>query len=101
MQVNRKMRGFVLATIFSSFWLFSSTVEAKEKDTEKKLEMIAIDLELQKDRPTIILVDKNLQIIAEFYGDYDGVKNKFQDTFKHVGILVEHEGQRIYLLLAK
>lgn len=52
-----------------------------------------------KELPTITLVDKNLRIVAEFYGSYDEVKKQFDQTFKHAELLSKHNNQSIYLVV--
>ncbi|MGM0946205.1 MAG: hypothetical protein ACQEW9_13550 [Bacteroidota bacterium] len=103
MSITGKFKGLLLAGIFSASWsIGTAEIQAKTTDSVNQAELSTkvsqIIPELNKERPSIILVNKDLQIIAEFYGDAEVVKGNFQETFKNVGILAEHNGQRVYLL---
>ena len=60
-----------------------------------------IDLSEVKEFPTITLVDKNLRIIAEFYGSPEEVKHQFEKTFEHAELLAKHNKQSIYVVVSQ
>jgi hypothetical protein len=89
------------AMMFLSFGALQAETKSNEHNLERPIEVSEISLDLQERIPSIILVDKNLEIVAQFYGNTEEVKLKFKDTFENTQRLVEHNGQRIYLLTSK
>lgn len=58
----------------------------------------AIDFSELKQIPTITFVDKNLNIVAEFYGDFEEIKARFPQNFQHAFLLNEFYNQKIFLV---
>lgn len=57
-----------------------------------------IDFSELKQIPTITFVDKNLNIVAEFYGDFEEIKARFPQNFQHAFLLNEFYNQKIFLV---
>jgi hypothetical protein len=92
------------AILFSAALFMGSLPFAQAASSEKLAlgEMnYQIELSELKELPTIILVDKNLHIIAEFYGNPDEVKQQFDKTFDHAELLAKHNKQSIYVVVSQ
>ena len=66
-------------------------------DSEFK-EEIEVKIEGFKAQPSIILVNKNLEVVAEFYGSTEKLKQQFEGTFENASLLSSDQTQRIYLI---
>ncbi|MFL0683314.1 hypothetical protein CLV31_13014 [Algoriphagus aquaeductus] len=75
--------------------LYSKSIPSSESEL---LEGIEVKIEKIKPQPSIILVDKNLDVIAEFYGDQDFLKSQFVEAFDNSSLLATYKTQRIYLI---
>ncbi len=60
-----------------------------------------IELPELKELPSITLVDKNLKVVAEFYGNPEEVKQQFEKTFEKAELLVKHNKQSIYVVVSQ
>lgn len=76
---------------------------AASTDPQQNVEEGKIELEISgfKELPTITLVNKDLKIIAEFYGDYQKVKEQFQSTFSEAQFLSKYNNRSLYLVVGK
>jgi hypothetical protein len=94
---NSPLKALMLSTALfvGTFSLANANPAANESPDEMNYE---INISV-KELPTITLVDKNLRIVAEFYGTYDEVKKQFDQTFKHAELLSKHNNQSIYLVV--
>ncbi|MDE0561834.1 hypothetical protein OU792_17690 [Algoriphagus sp. NF] len=88
----------VAALLFLGLGTLQAETNSHETNLERPLKVEEISIEISERIPTIILVDKNLDIVAQFYGNTEEVKLKFKDTFQKSEKLIEHNGQKIYLL---
>ncbi len=68
--------------------------------TEKLIPVYSLDLSDLKQVPTITVVDKNLNIVAEFYGEASEIKTRFAETFQDASLLSEFSNQKVYLVKA-
>lgn len=66
-------------------------------DSEFKGE-IEVKIEGFKTQPTIIFVNKNLEVVAEFYGSTEKLKQQFEAAFENASLLAGDQNQRIYLI---
>jgi|GEM_PF-1566363 len=57
-----------------------------------------LDFSDLKQVPAITFVDKNLNIVAEFYGEVREIKTRFPETFVDTSLLGEFTNHRIYLV---
>jgi hypothetical protein len=57
-----------------------------------------IDISEIKELPTITLIDKNLRVVAEFYGDPKDVKQQFANVFEQTELLVRYNDRSIYFV---
>ncbi len=85
------MVGFL--TIGSAF-----ATDKKSKVESETTTAYNLDFSDLKQVPTITLVDKNLQIVAEFYGEGSGIKTRFPETFADASLLGEFTNHKIYLV---
>ncbi len=99
MQITILKKGLLSLALFFGVSLFAFAT-ATENQT---LEEINFQLEFSelKELPSITLVDKNLRIIAEFYGDQSKLKEQFEGTFQKAELLSKHNNQSIYLVINK
>ena len=93
---------FILGISFGSIFLSSPSQAAKlsfspSADSEFK-EEIEVKIEGFKTQPSIILVNKNLEVVAEFYGSNEQLKRQFGATFENASLLSSDQTQRIYLI---
>lgn len=89
------------AILFSSALFLGSLPFAQAASNEKlALEESTYQIELPelKELPTITLVDKNLRIVAEFYGNPETVKQQYEKTFEDAKLLSKYNNQSIYLV---
>lgn len=74
---------------------------ASDKKSKVESEIITaynLDFSDLKQVPTITLVDKNLQIVAEFYGEGSEIKTRFPETFADASLLGEFTNHKVYLV---
>ena len=97
---------FILGISIGSFLLSAPSMAGSQAsnaslgqiaDTEFKGE-IEVKIEGIKTQPTIILVNKNLEVVAEFYGTTEQLKKQFEETFENASLLASFQTQRIYLI---
>lgn len=87
--------------LLSAALIFGAVTFSQATSTESQnLEDFKIEILDFKELPSIILVDKNLRIVAEFYGDSADVLNQFETTFQNAEMLSKHNNQSIYLALS-
>jgi hypothetical protein len=75
---------------------------AQANSTENKIsEELNYKIEISdlKELPSITLVDKNLRVVAEFYGNQETVKDQFEATFQSAELLSKHNNRSIYIVL--
>jgi hypothetical protein len=92
------------AILFSAALFLGSLPFAQAASSEKPAldEMnYQIDLPELKELPTITLVDKNLKVVAEFYGNPEEVKQQFEKTFEKAELLAKHNKQSIYVVVSQ
>ena len=91
-----------VTAILLSFFLTIGMALAKDETKKEKDEEIEVKVDFtefeKKTTPTIYLIDKNLDIKAEFYGDIDTIKSRFKPIFEKSHFLVEHNKRRVYLI---
>lgn len=58
----------------------------------------SLDLSDLQQIPTITFVDKNLNIVAEFYGDFSMIKMRFPESFQEASLLNEFHNHKIFLV---
>ena len=93
-------KGVFLLVLGLTFGL-SYQVHGKEPSANSLSDPLEIQIEiegLKKQFPTIILVDKDLKVKAEFYGSREIIKKEFESTFEKTELLLEHNSHRIYLI---
>lgn len=104
MKTNSKVQNVSLKKVllFTAL-IFGASSFSQASTSNQNLEEINIKIEINglKELPSITLVDKDLRIIAEFYGDSSEVKEQFETTFKNAEILSKHNNRSIYLILSK
>ncbi|MDI1321363.1 MAG: hypothetical protein PSV36_01365 [Algoriphagus sp.] len=66
--------------------------------TENSIPVYSLDFSDLKQVPTITFVDKNLHIVAEFYGEVSEIKTRFPETFADASLLGEFTNHKIYLV---
>jgi hypothetical protein len=106
MKTNSKMLNISFNKVLLSTALIFGTLsfaQAKSSDQLSHLEEGKFEVEISglKELPSITLVDKDLKIIAEFYGDSTRVKEQFQSTFDRAELLSKYNNRSIYLVLEK
>lgn len=81
----------------------TSFSQAVSTDPYRNQEEGKIEIEIAglKDLPTITLVNKDLKIIAEFYGAYEEVKEQFQSTFSNAELLSKYNNRSLYIMVGK
>ncbi len=79
---------------------FGSALAAdkKTKVVSENATAITLDFSDLKQVPTITFVDKNLHIVAEFYGEVSEIKTRFPETFTNTSLLGEFTNHKIYLV---
>lgn len=104
MKTNYNVRKITFKKIlFSTALIFGALTFSHAASPENQnLEELEYNIEISdlKELPSIILVDKNLRIVAEFYGDSSDVKKQFETTFKNAERLSIYNNQSIYLALS-
>ena len=88
---------FLLSSPSHAERLTSKTTTSQVGDSEFKGE-IEVQIEGFKAKPSIILVNKNLEVVAEFYGSTEKLKQQFEATFENASLLSSDQTQRIYLI---
>lgn len=93
---------FILGISIGSILLSSpsqaaTTSSGPSTESEFK-EEIKVKIEGFKAQPSIILVNKNLDVIAEFYGSNEQLKKQFGATFENASLLSSDQTQSIYLI---
>jgi hypothetical protein len=97
---------FILGISIGSF-LLSAPIQAESLTYKTKTSQVAdsefkgeieVQIEEFKTQPTIVLVNKDLEIVAEFYGKTDKLKRQFEDAFENASLLASYQTQRIYLI---
>jgi hypothetical protein len=106
MKTNSKMPNISFKKVLLSTALILGTIgyaQAKSSDQLYPLEESKFEIEITglKELPSVTLVDKDLKIIAEFYGDSTRVKEQFQSTFDRAELLSKYNNRSIYLVLEK
>lgn len=77
----------------------SALAEDKKIKNESEITTaFTLDISDLKQVPTITLVDKNLHIVAEFYGEVSEIKTRFPETFTDASLLGEFTNHKIYLV---
>lgn len=64
---------------------------------EEKIQEIELDLSELKEVPTITIINKYGEVVAEFYGDSDEIKKKFKESFEK-GLFVTSSGNHEFYL---
>lgn len=104
MKTNLNSRSLCLKkALLTTAIIFGAITLSQAYSFEKKnLEDLDLKIEIcgLKELPSIILVDKNLRIVAEFYGDSNDVKKQFGETFQNAQQLSTYNNQGIYLALS-
>ncbi|WP_075349358.1 hypothetical protein [Algoriphagus marinus] len=59
---------------------------------------IEIKLDGLPELPSLTLVDKNLNLVAQFYGNTQILKKRFEAVFQEAILLTEYNQGRIYLV---
>ncbi|WP_157963177.1 hypothetical protein [Algoriphagus litoralis] len=77
--------------------------QANHSERNQPLEEGKFEIEItgMKELPSITLVDKELNVIAEFYGESTQVKEQFESTFEKTELLSKHNNRSIYLIVGK
>lgn len=77
--------------------------QAASSDHRQNLEEGKFEIEISglKELPSITLVDKDLKIIAEFYGNSNEVKQQFESTFNKAEFIAKYNNRSIYLVTEK
>lgn len=104
---NRILSGskfLALGLVFFAF-LAGASNQASAKESKVKLvsesellEPITVQIEKIKPQPSIILVNKNLEVVAEFYGSWEVLKEQFNQTFENTSFLAAYKSQSIYMI---
>lgn len=95
---NFKKSGLALL-IFAMSMCFTLNTQANQPTNQPEAVEILVEIEgLKKQFPTIILVDKELKVKAEFYGDEKEIKKEFAALLEKTELLLEHNSHRIYLI---
>lgn len=95
--------GFALMLgLFSIAPTVASDITSKDSvlSTEESNLIYSLDFSDLKQVPTITLVDKNLNIVAEFYGEVSEIKTRFPESFASASLLGEFTNHKIYLVKA-
>ena len=74
--------------------IFANQPNNQPESVEIKLEIEGLD----KKFPTIILVDKELKVKAEFYGEREEIQKEFGVLLEKTELLLEHNNHKIYLI---
>ena len=105
MQTNLNVRNISLKKVLLSTALtFGALTLAQANSTKNQIkEELNFKIEISdlKELPSITLVDKNLRVVAEFYGDPAAVKDQFDVTFQSAELLSKHNNRSIYLAVSK
>jgi ribosome biogenesis protein Nip4 len=105
MKTNTKENSISLKAALLSTALFLGTLPfAMASASEpKNAEEVNYQIEISelKESPTITLVDKNLTVVAQFFGNPNEVKKQFESTFHQAELLAKHNNQSIYVLVAQ
>lgn len=59
---------------------------------------ILVDLSGFEELPSITLVDKNLNVVAKFFGKPNDIKQEFRAIFDQATFLTEYNQRRLYLV---
>lgn len=104
-QLNLVRRPISLMSKVAVFAMVGILTIGSALATEKKAKMeseitnaISLDFSDLKQVPTITFVDKNLHIVAEFYGEVSEIKTRFPESFADASLLGEFTNHRIYLV---
>ncbi len=100
--VLSKLGVAMMLGFFSIAPALASEITPKDSvlSTEKLIPVYSLDFSDLKQVPTITFVDKNLNIVAEFYGEASEIKNRFPETFVNAGLLNVYQNHTIYLVNA-
>jgi hypothetical protein len=105
MKTNLNVRNISLKKVLLSTALtFGALTFAQASSTENQFqEELNFNIEILdlKELPSITLVDKNLRVIAEFFGDPSDLKDQFEVTFQSAELLSKHNNRSIYLSVSK
>lgn len=74
---------------------------AKPSNDSETIQLMDIQIEKIKPQPSVILVNKNLEVVAEFYGNFEVIKEQFNETFENTSLLASYKTQSIYLITAE
>lgn len=65
---------------------------------EENIPTVELDLSELKSEPTITLIDKYGEVVAEFYGEKTELKKRFQDSFQKGNFVTAHGNHEFYLV---
>ncbi|GMQ27535.1 hypothetical protein [Algoriphagus confluentis] len=93
-----KKIGFALLVLGMSLGTSQNTFANQPNNQPESVE-IKLEIEgLDKKFPTIILVDKELKVKAEFYGEREEIQKEFGVLLEKTELLLEHNNHKIYLI---
>lgn len=84
--------------------LFTNGVFAKTSNNsndqliEEKIGEIVPDLENLKQSPRVTIINKYGDVIAEFYGDKEILRSKFQETFQKSKFILSYDDHHFYFM---
>jgi bifunctional DNA-binding transcriptional regulator/antitoxin component of YhaV-PrlF toxin-antitoxin module len=75
-------------------------IELNEAHEVSKNEVLLLEIDLSevKIQPTITLINKYGEVVAEFYGDKSALKNKFKDSIRKGQLITSFGNSEFYLL---
>lgn len=65
---------------------------------EEKIQELEVDLSDLKELPTITIINKYGEVVAEFYGDKEEIKKKFKASFEKGSFVTASGSHEFYLL---
>ncbi|MCS4435597.1 hypothetical protein [Aquiflexum gelatinilyticum] len=65
---------------------------------ENVIQEFELDLSDLKELPTITIINKYGEVVAEFYGDKEEIKKKFKGSFEKALFVTDSVGQEFYLV---
>lgn len=90
-----------IAAVAIMGFLTIGSVLAEDKKSKVESETItafSLDISDLKQVPTVTFVDKNLHIVAEFYGEVSEIKNRFPESFAKASLFGEFTNHTVYLV---
>ena len=89
-------------TMFLIAFAFAGNVFASKDEVvkyeEEALPVIALEIQEIETIPTVILINKYGEVVAQFYGKKGELKSKFVETFNKAKFILNHGNQHIYLV---